>query len=284
MAQNITLLGAQYPDVPAVDLPKTGGGTARFTDVSDTDATAADVKRGKLFHGSDGQLITGVKDYHFLGDNLETVKAKFYEKGYTLDETVYATWTPSTTAQAIVASETLTDKKFTADMLNYEYIIEWLWDAEIAYPTGQTMKTLVLRQFGVMYQIIHRRPNGFANFAAMNANYNYCTTEYSASSYCDYYNSSGSHTWTSGISYGFYGGATAAALSSTTANSPTVTPKTPVINARCSTTYFSTTRAGQVDQQNSTVKIQGNLYRVDIATNDLRNFYMRALEMYNNPL
>lgn len=32
MAQNITLLGASYPNVPAVDLPKTGGGTARFID------------------------------------------------------------------------------------------------------------------------------------------------------------------------------------------------------------------------------------------------------------
>lgn len=30
MAANITLLGADYPDVPAVLLPKTGGGTARF--------------------------------------------------------------------------------------------------------------------------------------------------------------------------------------------------------------------------------------------------------------
>ena len=32
MAKNITLMGANYPDVPAVDLPKTGGGTARFID------------------------------------------------------------------------------------------------------------------------------------------------------------------------------------------------------------------------------------------------------------
>lgn len=30
MAQNITLLGASYNDVPAVILPKTGGGTATF--------------------------------------------------------------------------------------------------------------------------------------------------------------------------------------------------------------------------------------------------------------
>lgn len=32
MAKNITLLGASYSDVPAVTLPKTGGGTATFYD------------------------------------------------------------------------------------------------------------------------------------------------------------------------------------------------------------------------------------------------------------
>lgn len=35
MAQNITLLGASYPDVPAVTLPKTGGGTATFIDADE---------------------------------------------------------------------------------------------------------------------------------------------------------------------------------------------------------------------------------------------------------
>ena len=30
MAKNISLLGANYPDVPAVQLPQTGGGTAAF--------------------------------------------------------------------------------------------------------------------------------------------------------------------------------------------------------------------------------------------------------------
>lgn len=32
MAQNITLWGASYSDVPAVELPKTGGGTATFVE------------------------------------------------------------------------------------------------------------------------------------------------------------------------------------------------------------------------------------------------------------
>lgn len=37
MAQNISLLGADYPDVPAVQLPKTGGGTATFYDIEVVD-------------------------------------------------------------------------------------------------------------------------------------------------------------------------------------------------------------------------------------------------------
>lgn len=35
MAKNITLLGANYTAVPAVSLPKTGGGTALFFDLEE---------------------------------------------------------------------------------------------------------------------------------------------------------------------------------------------------------------------------------------------------------
>lgn len=59
MAKNITLLGASYSDVPAVTLPKTGGGTARFDDASVTTAVASDVASGKIFLASDGTITTG---------------------------------------------------------------------------------------------------------------------------------------------------------------------------------------------------------------------------------
>lgn len=59
MAQNISLLGATYLAVPAVTLPKQGGGTASFTDVTDTTAAAGDVASGKYFYTSAGVRTAG---------------------------------------------------------------------------------------------------------------------------------------------------------------------------------------------------------------------------------
>lgn len=58
MAQNITLLGATYSAVPAVTLPKSGGGTARFDDTSDADAVASDIATGKTAYVN-GVKLTG---------------------------------------------------------------------------------------------------------------------------------------------------------------------------------------------------------------------------------
>ena len=67
MAQDITLMGASYTDVPGVELPKTGGGTATFYDVSGTTAEAADVKAPKVFVSANGTLTIGT------GENTEMV-------------------------------------------------------------------------------------------------------------------------------------------------------------------------------------------------------------------
>ena len=60
MAQNITLLNADYPDVPAVELPKTGGGTALFYDttIASDGAASGDILDGKMGYVN-GTLVTG---------------------------------------------------------------------------------------------------------------------------------------------------------------------------------------------------------------------------------
>ena len=67
MAQSITLQGATYQDVPAVDLPKTGGGTARFTDVTPTTATADKMMQGYGAFGANGVWFDGTI---IDGDNI----------------------------------------------------------------------------------------------------------------------------------------------------------------------------------------------------------------------
>ena len=57
--RNISLLGATYNGVPAVQLPISGGGTATFTEVTDTTATAADVASGKYFYTAAGVKTEG---------------------------------------------------------------------------------------------------------------------------------------------------------------------------------------------------------------------------------
>ena len=59
MSQSISLWGAQYSNVPAVELPKTGGGTATFTDTSSTTATADKIVEGYGAYSSEGEWMVG---------------------------------------------------------------------------------------------------------------------------------------------------------------------------------------------------------------------------------
>ena len=67
MAQNISLMGASYPNVPSVRLPKTGGGQATFVDVTGASLSSSDgskILTGQTAYGNDGGLINGsMPDY-----------------------------------------------------------------------------------------------------------------------------------------------------------------------------------------------------------------------------
>ena len=76
MAVDVRINGADYPDVPAIDVPKTNGGTATFYDTSGDTATAADVASGKTCHTAGG-LVTGTAsggDYSFMFKNGSVIE------------------------------------------------------------------------------------------------------------------------------------------------------------------------------------------------------------------
>lgn len=59
MAHDVYLEGALFPDVPAVMLPDGNATFHRFTDVTDTTATAADVTAGTYFYNAAGVRTAG---------------------------------------------------------------------------------------------------------------------------------------------------------------------------------------------------------------------------------
>lgn len=56
MAQNVIINGVTYQNVPEVDIPKSGGGTAKFYDTADADAAAANILTGKSAYGPSGKV------------------------------------------------------------------------------------------------------------------------------------------------------------------------------------------------------------------------------------
>ena len=86
---SVVINSVTYANCPEVDIPKSGGGTARFYDASECDAAAANVLAGKKFVGSSGQDTGGMANNGATGGTIST-KAGTYTipAGYTTGGTV----------------------------------------------------------------------------------------------------------------------------------------------------------------------------------------------------
>lgn len=102
MAQNVIINDVTYNGVPSVDIPKSGGGTAKFYDASGANITNADVRNGKKAIGASGE-VTG-----------------------NMTEKSAATYNPSSSDQTINANQFLagaqTIKAVTTTNLQAQYI------------------------------------------------------------------------------------------------------------------------------------------------------------------
>lgn len=74
-------------EVPYVDLPKQGGGHARFTDIEDTTATAADVINKKYFYTADGTRTQGTGQGGSINLQAKTITPSETQTTVTADNT-----------------------------------------------------------------------------------------------------------------------------------------------------------------------------------------------------
>ena len=86
---SVVINGVTYSNCPEVDIPKSGGGTAKFYDTSEANITQGDVLTGKKGYGSSGEVSGSMANN---GDTSGTISTKdgvvSIPSGYTSGGTV----------------------------------------------------------------------------------------------------------------------------------------------------------------------------------------------------
>ena len=89
MAQNVVINGVTYQNVPEVDIPKSGSGTAEFYDTSGADITSSDVLTGKTGFGPSGSVSGGMANNGSTSGTISTKAGTVsIPAGYTTGGTV----------------------------------------------------------------------------------------------------------------------------------------------------------------------------------------------------
>lgn len=102
MAQNVIINGVTYQSVPEVDIPKSGGGTAKFFDTAAADAIGADILTGKTAFGASGSVSGSMANNGSTSGTISTKAGTVsIPAGYTSGGTVSIS---STEQSKIIAS------------------------------------------------------------------------------------------------------------------------------------------------------------------------------------
>lgn len=280
---NVTKAGK----VPSGEVIGTGGSAYPYVDATTiTPSTSAQTV------GANGSYMGGAitvgpipSQYYdmtgkdaWMGAGAELVTT-FTMADVKLSATSFASWTPSTTASDILATRNA--GTFVADMTNYDYYLVWETGIPVVVPAATTKKALPIFTAAYQVQQLFRRPGSFAQIESETFSTAACISAY-ANNFIRYYGTTqNSATYSWGQSYGLYAGLTAATFSSTTADSPTVTVKSPKISARCSTTYMSTTSASAIDQDATIISQKCKVYRVKKQTGFIRGVYEGNVDFIN---
>lgn len=110
MAQNVIINGVTYQSVPEVDIPKSGGGTAKFYDTAGATAAAADILTGKTAYGASGSVSGSMANNGSTSGTISTKAGTVtIPAGYTTGGTVSIASAAVTdlTASALLTGKTV---------------------------------------------------------------------------------------------------------------------------------------------------------------------------------
>lgn len=72
MAQSVIINGVTYQSVPEVDIPKNGGGTAKFYDTASGNAASGDILAGKKAYGANGEVEGSMPNNGSVSGSIST--------------------------------------------------------------------------------------------------------------------------------------------------------------------------------------------------------------------
>ena len=121
MAQNVIINSVTYQNVPEVDIPKSGGGTAKFYDTAGANFSAADLLTGKTGFGSSGSVSGSMANNGSTSGTISTKAGTVtIPAGYTTGGTVSldSSATTDLVAANILSGKSILGVSGTLDMVS----------------------------------------------------------------------------------------------------------------------------------------------------------------------
>jgi len=108
MASNVVINGVTYSNVPEVDIPKQGGGTAKFYDTSGANAAAGDILTTKTAYNASGSVSGSMANNGNTSGTIGAVAGTVtIPAGYTSGGTVSLTNVSDCTAGNILTGKSI---------------------------------------------------------------------------------------------------------------------------------------------------------------------------------
>lgn len=257
MADNLTIFGTTYSNVAGFKATDTDSNTKTFIRPTGSETKTVN---GTYDVTNLAQLVVNVSgggNYPWFGQNT-TYVGRIIDKTFNLkNDTTFDSWTASTTAGTIKAASSTADGSQAIDYNNMWWFVYRAF-VEVAFLPGATLQTTVKRFANYYIYQIYPCPSNNGNLVAgtNNTTNNASTDRYGIRYY-------GNTANTLAYFQGRYG-PMYTSNPSQTASGTTYSWKIPSIQARCSTSYFTTARKTEVDSANTNMVVTMDVYKTPI--------------------